>query len=163
MSWVIEGDPRQSVDNKEIVVDIDCGEAAASDDLTLVLLDMVAVPATFSLMASEFVVAAGWLELVGWVPAAVSEECVFPPTLWRRFNNSVVRPYSANGAGSTHFRVNRSATEAKHFRAPSDTMGSSCCSRVLRLSTQFCMHGVLGSTLVQSLDTTDMAECKVSL
>lgn len=36
-------------------------------------------------------------------------------------NNSLVKPCSANGAGSTPRRVKRSAREAKHRRAPSDT------------------------------------------
>lgn len=36
-------------------------------------------------------------------------------------NNSPLSPCSANGAGSTPRRVKRSAREAKHRRAPSDT------------------------------------------
>ena len=36
-------------------------------------------------------------------------------------SNSLLRPCSAKGAGSTPRRVKRSASEAKHLKAPSET------------------------------------------
>jgi len=44
-----------------------------------------------------------------------------PPAAAMRDNNSSVNPCLANGAGSTPRRVNLSANEAKHLRAPSET------------------------------------------
>lgn len=44
-----------------------------------------------------------------------------PPAAAMRDNSSSVNPCFANGAGSTPRRVNRSASEAKHRRAPSET------------------------------------------
>lgn len=44
-----------------------------------------------------------------------------PPAAAMRDNNSSVNPCLAKGAGSTPRRVNLSAKEAKHLRAPSET------------------------------------------
>lgn len=44
-----------------------------------------------------------------------------PPAAAIRDNSSSVNPCLANGAGSTPRRVNRSASDAKHRRAPSET------------------------------------------
>lgn len=44
-----------------------------------------------------------------------------PPAAAMRDNNSSVNPCLANGAGSTPRRVNLSANEAKHLKAPSET------------------------------------------
>lgn len=46
-----------------------------------------------------------------------------PPAAAIRDSSSSVSPCLANGAGSTPRRVNRSASEAKQRRAPSDTCG----------------------------------------
>lgn len=104
-------------------------------------------------------------------------------------NSSFTRPCSAKGAGSTPRRVNLSDSDAKHRRAPSETCAqnishnarnsklsfaqlcmnlrhtwvSSCLSRVDKASTHAGRDGSCGSILVQSLDTTAIAECKVSL
>lgn len=42
-------------------------------------------------------------------------------TLLSFTNNLFTRPWAANGAGSIPRRVNLSASEAKHLKAPSDT------------------------------------------
>lgn len=44
-----------------------------------------------------------------------------PPAAAMRDNSSSVKPCLAKGAGSTPRRVNRSASDAKHRRAPSET------------------------------------------
>lgn len=72
-------------------------------------------------------------------------------------------PCCAKGAGSTPLLVNLSATEAKHLRAPSATWESSCRNRVLSAETHVGSSASAGSSLVHSLDTTAMAEWRVSL
>ena len=80
------------------------------------------------------------------------------------FSNSWVRPLEANGTGSTFLRINRSAKEAKHFKAPSATTWSSPLDkRLLKHSTHSPRLSSWGSILVHNLDTTDMAEWRVSL
>lgn len=46
---------------------------------------------------------------------------IVPPAAAMRDSSSSVSPCLASGAGSTPRRVNRSANEAKHRKAPSDT------------------------------------------
>lgn len=46
---------------------------------------------------------------------------LFKVTLFSFTNNLFTRPCSANGAGSIPRRVNLSAKDAKHLKAPSDT------------------------------------------
>ena len=49
-----------------------------------------------------------------------------PPANDSLCNRSFTRPCWARGAGSTPFLVKRSASEAKHLRAPSATCGLQC-------------------------------------
>ena len=53
----------------------------------------------------------------------LDSEVLWPPSLilCRRHSSSWIRPWRASGAGSTDRRVKRSASEAKHRRAPSAT------------------------------------------
>lgn len=74
-----------------------------------------------------------------------------------------VLPCCARGAGSTPLLVNLSATEAKHLKAPSATWESSCRNKVLSAETHVGSSASAGSNLVHNLDTTAIAECKVSL
>lgn len=53
-----------------------------------------------------------------WAAVGVADDS---PQLDNLSNNSSVSPCLASGAGSTPLRVNLSARDAKHRRAPSDT------------------------------------------
>ena len=57
-------------------------------------------------------------------------------------SSSVVRPCSASGCGSTFLRMNLSARDAKHLRAPSETCWSSDRRRELRHSTHDGRHSL---------------------
>ncbi len=88
---VIPGEPRQRVDKRLITVDI----------LGLLLVSGVAVIA----------------------PGVRESEAsrLGPPALPSLCRRSLTNPCCASGAGSTPRLVNRSASEAKHLRAPSAT------------------------------------------
>ncbi len=85
------GDPRHNVDNRLITVEM----------LGLLLVSGVAVN----------------------VPGVPDKELpgAGAPAWARRDNRSSTKPCLARGAGSTPRRVNRSAKDAKHLRAPSAT------------------------------------------
>lgn len=58
------------------------------------------------------------------------------PAVANLLSNSWVRPWLARGTGSTFLRIKRSASEAKHFKAPSATTWSSPLDkRLLKHST----------------------------
>jgi hypothetical protein len=142
-SCVIELDPLHSVDKRLMVVDTEALEVFVSAE-ALVFSAPVPPLADDTLRAAE--------------------DADGPAALLRRLRSSRVKPCSASGLGSTFFLMNLSAREAKHLRAPlSATAESSCLRSALRHSTDDARLSSLGSTLVQSLDTTDMAEWRVSL
>jgi hypothetical protein len=101
-SYVIEGDPRQRVDNKLIIVD------------TLAVF----FPSAGVLDADETPEAPIALD-AGVPPAEFIPE--LPNELDILARRSRTRPCSAKGAGSTPRRVKRSDNEAKQRRAPSAT------------------------------------------
>ena len=66
------------------------------------------------------------------LPGVLAVEMLGPgsPACWSRWSSSSINPCSAKGAGSTPRRVKRSAREAKHLRAPSDTWVWRLCYRL---------------------------------
>lgn len=97
------------------------------------------------------------------VPGVPIFVTVGPAAEDNRSINSFKSPCCAKGAGSIPRRVNLSDNEAKHLKAPSETWESSCLSIVDKDSTQVGNDASFGSILVHNLETTVIAECRVSL
>ena len=152
---VIEADPRQRVERSETTVEIPAWLRAS---MTWVTIEEEAEVDRRE--EEELEATAEDDEVAEELSVAVDEPTETLDSLDRRWST---KPCSAKGAGSTPLLVNLSAKEAKHLKAPSETWLSSCLSNLDRESTQETREESKGSILPQSLETTDIAEWRVSL
>jgi hypothetical protein len=138
-------EPRHKVESKLIVVEIEAAVLPRSGPAP------PGAPPAFPADPPGVVPGLGIPEELEVFKEVFSPGFLPPEALESLFKSSVVSPCSASGCGSTFFRMNRSAREAKHFNAPSDTCWSSDLSRELRHSTQEGRHSLCGSIFVHSL------------
>ena len=130
---VMEGEPRQSVDNREMMVVTVCPAVRSG-----------VLPTGAEADTDE-----------------EDEELGFK--LIKRPINSGMSPFSAMGAGSRPLRMNRSASIMKHLRIGSEMCPSELCSSREREWTQSSRAESLGSIRGTSRVTMFMQDWRVSL